>query len=191
MKSFDVGGPPIAALASLILMACGSAGSEAATQSSAAEGPPAAEGEASVGGPGIREASGFALWSAAELDQRNTALGERIGPDGSARETLRDYGNHRFRFIRRDSDGFPEQHDGIIDVVMVQSGRGELVLGGTLVDAESGSPGEWRGSDIRGGERHPLGPGDVMHIPATVPHRFLVPDGEHFTYVLVKFPAPG
>ena len=84
----------------------------------------------------------------------------------------------------------PEQHDNIIDVVMVQSGEGVLLIGGTLVDPESGSPGEWRGSAIEGGERPPLGPGDVMHIPATVPHAFLVPEGRHFTYVLVKFPAP-
>lgn len=175
------------AFVALVLPGCGSPGSEAATrqvqgQVSDASGSPSDEG--------IRDPTGFALWSAAELSERNAALGQRIGADGSARETLRDYGNHRFRFIRRDSDGFPEQHDGIIDVVIVQSGRGELVLGGTLVDPESGSSGEWRGSDLTGGERYPLGPGDVMHIPATVPHRFLVPDGEHFTYVLVKFPAP-
>jgi hypothetical protein len=139
---------------------------------------------------GIRDMSGFRLWSAGELALRNESLGTRIGPDFSARETLADYGNHRFRFIRRDGDGFPEQHDNIIDVVMVQSGEGVLQLGGALVDPESGSEGEWRGSGIEGGERHPLAPGDVVHIPATVPHAFLVPEGQHLTYVLVKFPAP-
>ena len=175
----------------LAVAACGSAGSETAPSALPNEGPESSSStESAPTGTGIRDLSGFAVWTAAELSDRNAALGERIGPDGSARETLRDYGNHRFRFLRRDSDGFPEQHDSIIDVVIVQSGRGELVLGGTLVDPESGSTGEWRGSDITGGERHPLGPGDIMHIPATVPHRFLVPEGEHFTYVLVKFPAP-
>jgi hypothetical protein len=139
---------------------------------------------------GIRDISGFGLWSAGELEFRNESLGTRIGPDFSARETLADYGNHRFRFIRRDGNGYPEQHDNIIDVVMVQSGEGVLQLGGTLVDPESGSEGEWRGSAIDGGERHPLAPGDVVHIPATVPHAFLVPEGQHLTYVLVKFPAP-
>lgn len=60
------------------------------------------------------EPPGFVLWSAEELEQRNGALAQRIRPDGSARETLADYGNpsgaHRFRFIRRDADGVPEQH---------------------------------------------------------------------------------
>jgi mannose-6-phosphate isomerase-like protein (cupin superfamily) len=171
----------------------GAAATEAASNAAAEPGPPAAGAPAAGAAPniaGIRDMSGFGLWSAGELAMRNESLGTRIGPDFSARETLADYGNHRFRFIRRDGDGAPEQHDNIIDVVFVQSGEGVLQLGGTLIDPESGSEGEWRGSGIDGGERHPLAPGDVVHIPATVPHSFLVPQGGHLTYVLVKFPAP-
>ena len=39
-------------------------------------------------------------------------------------------------------------------------------------------------------ERRPLAPGDLVHIPAKIPHSFLVAKGKHITYVLVKFPAP-
>jgi hypothetical protein len=180
----------IVAAVALVAAACGSPDSQAAIPAEATTEAGAPAAAASAPNPGIRDISGFAHWSADELRRRNDALGTRIGADGSARETLADYGNHRFRYLRRDSDGFPEQHDNIIDVVIVQSGRGILQLGGDLEDPEQSSPGEWRGSRLRGGERHPLGPGDVMHIPATVPHAFLVPDGEHFTYVLGKFPAP-
>jgi hypothetical protein len=49
--------------------------------------------------------------------------------------------------------------------------------------------GEYLGTSIEGGERHPLGPGDIVHIPAKIPHSFLVPTGKHITYALVKFPA--
>lgn len=134
---------------------------------------------------------GVGVWRDAELARRDTALSTNIGADGSARETLADYGNHRFRYLRRDSDGRPEQHDRIVDVVIVHSGRGTLVVGGRMVNP-TGNPatGEYLGTDIEGGERHELGAGDVVHIPATLPHRFLVPQGEHLTYVLVKFPAP-
>ena len=52
-----------------------------------------------------------------------------------------------------------------------------------------GGAGEYVGTSIEGGERHPLGPGDVIHIPATIPHSFLVPRGKHITYVLLKLPA--
>jgi len=73
--------------------------------------------------------------------------------------------------------------------VFVQSGEGVLQLGGTVIDKKAtGSPGEYVGSRLDGGSRHPLAAGDVIHIPATVPHAFLVPKGKHLTYVLVKFP---
>jgi mannose-6-phosphate isomerase-like protein (cupin superfamily) len=134
--------------------------------------------------------STFGRWTAGELQSRDAALSTRVGPDHSARETLADYGDHRFRLLYRDADGAPEQHDGIVDVVFVQSGAGTLQLGGTMVGRRSGSgPGEFVGTRLDGGERHALGPGDVVHIPATIPHSFLVPPGGHITYVLVKFPA--
>ena len=134
---------------------------------------------------------GFALWSTAQLKQRDEALSKKVGADHSARETLADYGDHRFRLLYRDADGLPEQHDQIIDVVIVQSGEGTLLLGGKMINAKvSGAAGEYLGTGIEGGERHPLGAGDVVHIPAKIPHSFLVPKGKHITYVLVKFPAP-
>jgi mannose-6-phosphate isomerase-like protein (cupin superfamily) len=134
---------------------------------------------------------GFALWKASELKQRDQALSGKVGPDRSARETLADYGNHRFRLLHRNGDGNPEQHDRVIDVVIVQSGAGTLVVGGTMINPRAGSTaGEWLGTGLDGGDRHPLGPGDVAHIPAGAPHSFLVPQGGHLTYVLVKFPAP-
>ena len=131
----------------------------------------------------------FRLWKAEDLRRRDAALSKKIGPDHSARETLADFGDHRFRFLHRSADGFPEQHDNIVDVVFVQSGEGTLQLGGVMVDKKAtGGTGEFVGSRLDGGSRHPLGAGDVIHIPATVPHAFLVPKGKHLTYVLVKFP---
>ena len=133
--------------------------------------------------------AGFALWRAAELKQRDEALSKKVGPDHSARETLADYGDHRFRLLYRDADGVPEQHDAIVDVVMVQSGEGTLVLGGTMLGRRTTSPGESVGTRLDGGERHALGAGDIVHIPAGIPHSFLVPGGKHITYVLLKIPA--
>ncbi len=134
--------------------------------------------------------STFALWRADELNKRNQALSTKIGPDHSARETLADYGDHRFRFIRRDADGFPEQHDQIVDVVFVQSGEGTLQLGGKVIGLKAtGGAGEFVGTSLEGGERRAIAAGDVVHVPATIPHAFLVPKGKHITYVLLKFPG--
>jgi mannose-6-phosphate isomerase-like protein (cupin superfamily) len=143
-----------------------------------------------AGATGTRGQSTFGLWSASELRQREQALTTHVAADHSSRETLADYGDHRFRLLYRDADGNPEQHDQIVDVVIVQSGEGTLVLGGTMIGKRAGGgAGEYLGTSLEGGERHPLGPGDVVHIPATIPHSFLVPRGKHLTYVLVKFPA--
>lgn len=134
--------------------------------------------------------STFGRWSASELDARGRALSTHVAADHSSRETLADYGDHRFRLLYRDADGLPEQHDQIIDVVFVQSGEGSLQLGGTMVGKRQGSgAGEYLGDRLEGGERHPLGAGDVIHIPSGIPHSFLVAPGKHITYVLVKFPA--
>ena len=131
---------------------------------------------------------GFIMWDASELEERNSALGTRVRPDDSARETLADYGNpsgaHRFRFIRRDGDGRPEQHDDIDDVVYIQSGEGTLLVGGEML----GRTGDV-GTAIAGGSRYPVAAGDVLRIPAGTPHAYLVRDGGHVTYVLVRVPA--
>ncbi|MGE0157765.1 MAG: cupin domain-containing protein [Gemmatimonadales bacterium] len=133
---------------------------------------------------------GVGVWRQDELARRDGALATTIGADGSSRETLADYGDHRFRFLRRASDGRPEQHDQIVDVVIVHSGRGTLLVGGRMVNPTgNAATGEYLGTAIEGGRRYDLGPGDVVHIPAGLPHSFLVPEGEHLTYVLVKFPA--
>jgi hypothetical protein len=133
---------------------------------------------------------GFALWKPSELKTHEEALSKKVGPDHSSRETLADYKTHRFRMLYRDADGAPEEHDTIIDVVMVQSGEGTLVFGGTMIGKKaSEAKGEYLGTGLEGGELHPLAAGDIVHIPAKIPHRFLVPKGRHITYVLLKFPA--
>ena len=133
---------------------------------------------------------GFALWKSDELKQRDEALSGKVGADHSARETLADYKSHRFRLLYRDADGFPEQHDNIVDVVFVQSGEGTLQLGGKVIGLKAGGgAGEFVGTSLEGGERRAIAAGDVVHIPATIPHAFLVPKGKHITYVLLKFPG--
>lgn len=134
---------------------------------------------------------GFAMWKQEQLKQRDQALSKKVGADHSARETLADYGDHRFRLLYRDADGLPEQHDNTVDVVIVQSGEGTLVLGGKMINLKASSVGigEYVGTGIEGGERHALAPGDLVHIPAKIPHNFLVAKGKHLTYVLVKVPA--
>ena len=134
----------------------------------------------------------FIRWSVEQLSQRDAVLSMRMRPDHSARETLADYNNpsgaHRFRLIRRDADGVPEQHVGIEDVVFIHSGAGTIVVGGKLI-GRTGSNGEYTGTEIQDGTRYAVAAGDVLHLPADVPHRYLVPEGGHVTYVLIRMPV--
>jgi len=134
--------------------------------------------------------AGFALWKANELAQHDQALAGKLQPDHSARETLGEYANHRVRLIYRVGESEPELHDKIVDIWVVQSGEGTLVLGGELLDRKaSAGDGEWRGSRIRGGERHPIRAGDIVRIPAGMPHGVIVPEGKHITYVNMRLNA--
>jgi len=137
---------------------------------------------------------GFALWKPAELQRHERELSKTLRPDHSSRETLADYKNHRFRLLYRAAEGYPEQHDNEVDVVIVQSGEGVLQVGGKLVRPEvnpeaNNGVGEWKGAGLEGGERRNVAAGDIVHIPAGVPHTFLIPKGKHLTYVLLKLPA--
>src|SRR5436305_968703 len=85
------------------------------------------------------EPSAYGQWGVAELRSREAALSKHVAADHSSRETLADYGDHRFRLLYRDADGLPEQHDHIVDLVIVQSGEGTLQLGGTMVGKKAGS----------------------------------------------------
>ena len=115
---------------------------------------------------------------------------KNVAPDHSSRETLADYGDHRFRLLYRDADGLPEEHDKIVDVVMVHSGAGALQLGGTMIGKQgNAATGEYVGTTLTGGSVYPLAVGAIVHVPAGIPHSFLVPAGQHITYVLLKFPA--
>jgi hypothetical protein len=138
------------------------------------------------------EESTLALWTSSAIKQREATLMKNVAPDHSSRQTLADYGDHRFRLLYRDADGFPEEHDKIVDVVMVHSGEGTLMLGGTISGKKgSAATGEYLGTTLTGGELHPVSAGDIVHIPASIPHSFLVPAGKHITYVLLKFPKKG
>ena len=129
---------------------------------------------------------GFAIWTAADLRAHAAQLSQRLGADKSASETLANYGNYRTMLGHREGPGIAELHEKMVDLFVVQDGEATLVIGGEIVDRKTTSPGEVRGSTIAGGERRHLAVGDVVHIPAGVPHQFLVDPGQKFTYFVVK-----
>ncbi|MDB4882834.1 MAG: hypothetical protein JWL95_1600, partial [Gemmatimonadetes bacterium] len=74
----------------------------------------------------------------------------------------------------RDSAGVHERHEGFTDIFVVQKGSARLLYGGTVEGQRETTPGEWRGGTIRGGTQSELRPGDVVVIPAGIPHQMLL-----------------
>ena len=86
---------------------------------------------------------------------------------------------------RRDKGGVVEMHAKDVDIMYILSGTATLVTGGQPVNVTTLSPGETRGTDIKGGETRKVAPGDVIIIPAGTPHWFKEVPGP-LTYYTVK-----
>jgi mannose-6-phosphate isomerase-like protein (cupin superfamily) len=86
----------------------------------------------------------------------------------------------------RHKDGGAEIHANFADFFLIVQGSATLVTGGTVEGGKEQSPGEIRGGVVRNGTSMTLNPGDVVHIPATVPHQMLVPEGSTFIYFVIK-----
>jgi mannose-6-phosphate isomerase-like protein (cupin superfamily) len=129
--------------------------------------------------------NGAAHWTRPILMERAAYLGKmaKYG-DGSASETIREQPQHRVMLSFRSRTGEAEVHAQFADVFYVVEGTATLVTGGTVEGAKEISPGEIRGASVTGGVRCQLRPGDVVHVPAGVPHQFLV-EGERTVCCLV------
>ena len=89
----------------------------------------------------------------------------------------------------RAEPGMVEVHDKETDTFYVLDGSATIVTGGTMVGGSVTGPGQHRGTDITGGQAQRLAKGDVMVIPAGVPHWFKeVPSS--IDYYVVKVIAP-
>lgn len=93
--------------------------------------------------------------------------------------------NYQVHASRRTSAGQAEIHTRETDIIYVLDGEATFVTGGTAIDPKSIGPDELRGSRIDGGETRKLVRGDVIIVPAGVPHWFKEVPGE-FHYYVVK-----
>jgi mannose-6-phosphate isomerase-like protein (cupin superfamily) len=132
--------------------------------------------------------TGFEQWAATSLKQMGVAMKEDAATDPHhfGVRLLADFPNDAFMLVHRESDGQVEWHETQADVFFVQSGAATLLLGGTLVNGETVGPHEKRNGSIQGGIKRKLSAGDVVRIPAKVPHQLLLEGAPEFTYFVVK-----
>ncbi len=108
------------------------------------------------------------------------------GPEGAASSKLNEYPNSFTMIALRGKNGGAEIHEDYADFFFVIQGSARLLTGGTVQDGKSVSAGEIRGKAVLNGVETALNQGDIVHIPATVPHQLLLPEGGTFLYFVIK-----
>ena len=88
-------------------------------------------------------------------------------------------------YASADKSPIAEVHDNEADLFYIVDGRATQMLGGRVIDGKATGPGQVRGPKTEGGQTYQLGTGDIMWVPAGMPHWFPeIP--EPLGYLLVK-----
>jgi mannose-6-phosphate isomerase-like protein (cupin superfamily) len=99
--------------------------------------------------------------------------------------TLVEAPGYKVMASRREKPGPVEIHTYETDVFYIVDGTAMFVTGGTCADAKVTEPGQLRGTKITGGVTHHLKKGDVIVVPAGLPHQFTEVSNP-FLYLTVK-----
>jgi len=117
---------------------------------------------------------------------RLAALGDSLPAGPSSFRYIARFDGLSDMISRRDSSGVPERHEEFADIFVVQRGHARLLYGGTAEGQRASSPGEWRGGTIRNGTEAEIKGGDIVVIPAGIPHQLFLASGESFHYFVFK-----
>jgi len=112
---------------------------------------------------------GSALLVPAASDAKVTVIGHATVAKGG---TLLNAPDLKVQIAHRASQGEVEIHDKETDTFYILDGSATLITGGTMVGGRVPEPNQHRGKSITGGEAHQLTKGDVVVIPAGIPHWF-------------------
>jgi mannose-6-phosphate isomerase-like protein (cupin superfamily) len=130
------------------------------------------------------------FYSAAQIDSAaHNAPGSRLTP-GNYGVSLDSNAGYDNGINRRTAPGTAHADKGWSEVWYVIVGSGVQVTGGTLVNPRPGHAGELRSSEISGGEERRIAPGDMIIVPAGVPHWVRSIDGKEITYFSPKIASP-
>jgi mannose-6-phosphate isomerase-like protein (cupin superfamily) len=111
-------------------------------------------------------------------------------PTGSAGPVIASYGNLGLMLSVRTASGVGELHQHFDDLMIVEEGSATLVTGGSLVDPKPGANGEIRGTSVQGGTSKEIGVGDVVIVPAGLPHQILLQPGMVYKSMVAKIREP-
>jgi len=120
------------------------------------------------------------------LDEKPTFVDSKDVAAAFANDgTLAETSGYKVNASRRDSPGQVEIHTRATDVIYVVQGSATFVTGGKAIDPKEIAPSEIRGRTIDGGQEHQISKGDVVIVPAGLPHWFKKVRGP-FLYFVCK-----
>jgi mannose-6-phosphate isomerase-like protein (cupin superfamily) len=126
------------------------------------------------------------VYSQDDLMGMEKKLREKADASGLATQTIKKYSTDYSMLAFRRQSGQAELHEKFADFYVVVDGQATLVSGGKMVNGKPTAPGEVRGDSIQDGKETKLKKGDIVHIPADIPHQLLVSKGDTFQYFIVK-----
>ena len=115
---------------------------------------------------------------AADFDSRRKTLGETVLMS-SDEKTF-------YIFVHRTESSRPEVHARWDDLVIVKSGTGAIEMGDSLVGSELRAAGERIGGKFHRSYQIVVHAGDMVRIPAVVPHAVIVSGKEPLDYLVIK-----
>jgi mannose-6-phosphate isomerase-like protein (cupin superfamily) len=125
-------------------------------------------------------------YSPADLMAMEKSLEQKVDASGLATETLKKYASDYTMLAFRSKSGKAELHEKFADFYFVVGGEATLLSGGHIVNSSTTAPGEVRGDSVQDGKETRLKKGDIVHIPANIPHQLVLAKGGTFQYFIVK-----
>ncbi len=144
-----------------------------------------------LGAPAVNLAQEHAIVvPAQQIHARLAAVVPQAAKGVDAGAILANYGHLSLRLYVRTHTGGAEMHAHFDDLMIVEIGSATLVTGGTLADRKNGANGESHGSIVEGGVARKISAGDVVIVPAGVPHQLILPPGTTFEDLSAKIREP-
>lgn len=129
---------------------------------------------------------GFVLWNSQLIQSTADRLEKELGDKHMVYQTIGNYEGHSMYLVLRGKTGTSEVHETESDFYISMRGSATFLIGGELTETEMRPRKQQRGKSISGGSSHPLGPGDILHVPVAVPHQIVIGPDEPYMYILIK-----
>jgi mannose-6-phosphate isomerase-like protein (cupin superfamily) len=126
------------------------------------------------------------VFSGQAISSQLAALAQGAKASGAGGATIGEYKSHAIKLSVRTASGGAEIHAHYDDIFFVTEGDAKLITGGSVIHAKTDSEGETKGSSIQNGESETITKGDVVRIPAGLPHQLILAPGTVYSSIVIK-----